>query len=236
MKAILRVGYARHYLSPIFGVYRDPASARDPFDAYVVCLDERREALTVHPLNNAAAAPSIYPALLFTDASAEGFVTEGAYLGAPFVPFSLAQKIAAGEAAPADVVARCRAMDDGEAVDTLRTVRTDDELERLMSIVGYFHDRRIECVCCDREQDTVSIEFSDVWGCTLELFFEGDTACVCAGEPPETYGGRWMGGDIRRCGEYFYLADGIGFEPHELNDEYCWMRGKTLRFCLTPGI
>ena len=234
MKAILRLGYCRHYSSPVFGVYRDPASPKDPFDAYVVCLDDRRETLTTHPLHDIAQYPFPYPRLLFTDMSGDGWVEEeGVYAGVPFIPLALARRIAMGEEAPADVVERCRALDDGEAVDALRPVTTDAELQNLLTVAGYLHDARADHVTVG--DDTVTIEFWDVWGCTLELVFSGDTAYCLAGDPPETYWGRWMCGSLLLQDGYFYLADTLKFSAEELNDEYCWIRGKTLQFRLTPG-
>lgn len=128
---------------------------------------------------------------------------------------------------------RCIEEDAAYTYKEVVDVESDTDLKNLDCAAGGFHDAYVEKA--EKNGDSVYVLFGGVWGCEVEMFFDGDADfCIDArsGEHDDPY---WFDSTLFRDGEYIYLADAEKLKPGDITNNYCWFRGKHLKYRIIPG-
>lgn len=131
------------------------------------------------------------------------------------------------------ILSKCIAMDAMQTYPEVVEVITEADIENLCYVSGWFHDAYIkECV---QDGDTLYVLFDGVWGCKIELWFDGDVGYCIESRYPEYIEPIWYDSTILKADGYFYLVDEGDMKVEDITDEYCWFRGRHLKYHVIPN-
>ena len=233
MQAIIRCGNGEFYCSPLFGFYFNRNSGSNPFDAYVVCFNKRRDRLVKQLLYDPNKKPYLNLMVLITDNDKTDWTTnDSGYEGVDFLPLNTVSEIINKDIIPEEIVNKCKQLDLHEDFSDFKPVKTKHDIEKLMLITGNFHDAIISTLV--RQPDnSLYVLFDGVWGCTVELVFSDDVAYNTDNNSLEFQGPYWFEAFAAVKDEYIYFAD-VDMENHELSDDDCWFRAKSMKYRIIP--
>lgn len=131
------------------------------------------------------------------------------------------------------VLAKCVEIDSQQSYNEIVEVHNTADIDNLCCVSGYFHDAHIEK--CERDGDKVYVLFDGVWGCKIELWFEGDADFCIDSRDPEYDDPTWYDSTLLLHDGYFYLVDDGDMKVEEINNKYCWFKGQKLKYHVIPG-
>lgn len=131
------------------------------------------------------------------------------------------------------ILGKCIAMDTMQSYQEIVEVKSEADTENLCCVSGCFHDAYIKK--CERLGDTVYVLFHGVWGCKIEMWFEGDADFCIDSRNPEYDDPSWYDSTLLRDNGYFYLVDECDMKVDDITDEYCWFKGRRLKYHVIPN-
>ena len=70
------------------------------------------------------------------------------------------------------IINKAKKQNDGIVINEWNIIDNEKAINDLMNVAGFFHDAYIAGV--DYNENKLIVRFDGVWGCSIELFFEGD--------------------------------------------------------------
>lgn len=238
MYAIVKLGNGKNYTSFVFGYYCK-ITATDDYKRYLesihnqfyVVLNEEKTALVkkcVYPSSNKYLDPQV----LIVDANQEDWVYEDTKHGC--TNFLNHVDFYKDEIEVDDVaLSKCIALDSAYIYHEYVEIKTEADIENLLWVSGCFHDAYIEKY--ERTEDTVYVLFDGVWGCKIEVWFEGDVSFNVKDYDLKIDDPTWYDSSLLREDGYFYLVNDCEMKKEDITDEYCWFRGRHLRYRVIPN-
>lgn len=126
----------------------------------------------------------------------------------------------------------CIQMDSAYIYQEYQDVRAEKDLRNLFCVAGGFHDAYIET--CRQDGTQIYVLFDGIWGCKIEIWFEGEAAySVEAGNPGKDP--IWYSAALVQKDGFYYLVDDDSADVDHLDDQCCWFRGRSLRYHVIPN-
>lgn len=237
MYAIVKLGNGKTYTSSVFGYYCK-INATDDYKQYLesihnqfyVVLNEEKTALVkkyIYPSSNKYLDPQI----LIVDANQADWVYEDTKHGC--INFLNHVDFYEDEIKVDDhALGKCVALDAEYIYHEYVEIKTAEDIENLLWVSGGFHDAYIER--CEKNEDTVYVLFDGVWGCKIELWFDGDAHFCIDSRDPEYDDPTWYDSTILMENGYIYLVDEGDMKVEDITDKYCWFSGKRLKYHVIP--
>ncbi|MCD7774824.1 MAG: hypothetical protein LUH40_04505 [Clostridiales bacterium] len=238
MYAIIRNGDGRFYTSVVFGYFCE-VTATDNYKRYLesifnrfyLVLDEKKERLIkrfVFLKENKYLDPQIL--ILDADQTEWTFTPDGqGYMsflnGVNFSEesFSLSS----------EQIAQCSQIDSQYIYHEFQEVSSLNDIKNFSCVSGNLHDAYIKK--CERNNDEIYVLFGGVWGCQIEIWFFGDVDYCIESRNPETDDPAWLGATLIYEDGYFYLVDDEDMKVADITDEYCWFKGRHLKYRVIPN-
>lgn len=214
-----------------FGFFRDDGKP-SPYDLYYLVLDTSKTRLVRHYAYRQYGNLDLRQSLnvLIADPCTEDWHRDDHGFGS----VSWLPTDAEGRPLPAALLAKCREADEALRVDLEGEIRTPADADRLLWIAGGFHDGRIESLDL-REDGTVSVDFVDLWGCRISLWFTGDVFHAIPDEDDQDY---WYSASIRMADGFITLIDDDFEDDEPLPDDpdsgYTWFRARRMGYRIEP--
>lgn len=238
MYAIVKNEDGTYYTSMVFGYYCR-ITAADDYQKYLqkfhnkffLVLNEKKDRLIkkyVFPWEK----KYLNPQVLITDTDQHDWVLDETYQGC--VDFLLGTDFFADDIElDPSILGKCIAMDSMHTYSEIVEIGTEADVDNLMCVSGGFHDAYIEK--CERMGDTLYLHLGGVWGCEIEMWFEGDVDyCIDSHGSFKDDGYAWYASTLLKADGYFYLVDESDMQVEDITDEYCWFRGRRLRYRVIP--
>ena len=232
MHAIIRKGDGEFYTSAVFGYYSDKKSEYN-YGAYYIVLDEEKEHLKKQQVFDPKKKPQLDLMVLIIDADNTGWSEdEHGFGGVDFLPKDEALMIIRDGVCPEDILRKCRELDSTYHYTEYNEIVDESDIERLMNVSGWFHDAVIAEM---KENDGVlRVVFDGVWGCKIEMFFEGDVSYNTDSRDPELYDPYWYGSTMICQDGYIYFVDDDDMKVEDIKEGYCWFKAKRVRYRVIP--
>lgn len=237
MYAIVRNADGTYYTSTVFG-YFCKVTATDDYEQYLesihnqfyLVLNEKKDCLVkkyVFPKESKYLDPKI----LIVDADQRDWVLDEANHGC--VDFLHEVDAYSAELKlDSSMLKRCIAIDAAQDYQEIVEVNDDSGIENLLWAAGGFHDAYIKK--CERNRDVVRVLLDGIWGCQIELWFEGNPDFCIDSRDPEYDDPTWYGATVLRANGVFYLVDDEDMKVEDITDKYCWFRGNHLKYHVIP--
>lgn len=107
-------------------------------------------------------------------------------------------------------------------------IRSELDIRNLDWAVGGFHDGRIEKL--EKDGDQLYVRFSDLWGCNLEIWFEGDIEYDVSSRDPELYDPYWFGGTVIIQDGFIYLIDDEDATVEDVAKGWCYFKARKMKY------
>lgn len=238
MYAIVRNKDGSHYTSAVFG-YFCRITAADDYQRYLegihnqfyVVLNEAKDSLIkkhIFPSDNKYLDPQV----LIVEADQQDWTFEDDTHGC--VDFLRCVDFYADELAIDPVLlGQCITMDAMHRYNECVEIKTEKDIENLMWVSGGFHDAYVE----KHEQidGTVYVLFAGVWGCKIEMWFEGEAAYSVASRDPEEDDPTWYCSSLLIHDGFFYLVDEENMKAEDIDNTYCWFRSRRVKYHVIPN-
>ena len=241
MHAIVRQGGGKYYVSAVFGYYHD-VKAEEEYERYleqiyspyyIVWNEEKTALCIVHAMM--PDTKSLIPQILIVDTDKQGWVwDESAKMGGvEFLPRKTADHLAETGELPPDLLEKCRALEGNDVFHPFGEIRTEQDIENLLTVSGGFHDGKIS-ICTMQEDGVLYVLMEDLWGCSLELWFWGDVSYSIESRNPEYWDPYWLEAGLLMENGLIYLVDEIVKSAEEIDENHCWFRAQHMKYHIIP--
>lgn len=132
---------------------------------------------------------------------------------------------------PPELLERCIQIDAAYSYQEYVDVTDERDLRNLHRVTGGFHDAYLEAF--RQSADQIYVLFNGIWGCRVELWFEGEAACSDGVWDPEE-DPVWFSSALIKENGFYYLIDDDTADLKKL-DCCRWLRAKKLRCHVTPN-
>lgn len=227
-----------HYTSVVFG-YFCKITSTDDYKRYLegihnrfyVVLNEAKDALIkkyIFPSDNKYLDPQV----LIVEADQDNWLFEDDTHGC--VDFLHGVDFYAEEMAIDPVLlGQCITMDAMCRYNEYVEIKTEKDIENLMWVSGGFHDAYIETH--EQVADSVHVLFDGVWGCKIEIWFEGEAEYSVESRDPEEDDPTWYGSSFLMHDGFFYFVDEEGVKTENIDNTYRWFKSRRVRYHVIPN-
>lgn len=240
MHALIKLKNGKTYVSAVFGAYKDKNSKQTyaGYTLHYIVFDQAKKKLIKQYVYDQKALKGkggiIRQVVLDVESSMDNWVFASDGSGhVNFLDDNDIKNVLSGQALPDDIICQCKLLDDSYEYKEWNEVNTLKDIEDLAYVSGGFHDAIIETL--EQKPDgSLCVLFDGIWGCKLEVIFEGDVHYCVDCRNPKTCDPYWFGSTILIDGEYKVLADDEGLKPEDIDDNYCYFKAKKMRYHVIP--
>lgn len=233
MHAIIRKGNKEYYTSAVFGFFDDNPN-KNGFCKYYIVFNEEKTKLIKKNIFNPKKRPYYdLMVLLLDDCQHDWNVDSNGYGCVDFLDKSTVEEIVQGKNISDELVGKCKKIDSQYVYHEYNEIKEQKDIEQLMTVSGWFHDARIlkiEKV----ETDTVKVTFDGVWGCNIEMLFDGNVSYCVESRDPDEYDPYWYDSKMFFDNNMIVFVDDEDVEPKDINDNYCWFRAEKVTYHVIP--
>jgi len=236
--AMIRLGNGKFYLSAVFG-YSCKVTAADEHqrclesihNRYYLVLNQEKNKLVkqvVFPWENKYLEPTV----LIVDNSRDDWTEIDEDSSA--VSFLADKNLdTVSDSIPSDLLERCIRTDAAFAYTEYPEINTPKDIDRLMYAAGGFHDACIAKL--EQSSDGVLyLLFEGVWGCSVEMWLDGDVAYSVKSRNPDLYDPYWLCSAMTiRDGFICFVDEEI--KPEEITDDDCWFKARRIKYHIIPN-
>ena len=94
----------------------------------------------------------------------------------------------------------------------------------VFSVIRYNKDR----------YGSLRVFFTGVWGCDVELFFEGDVSYCTESRNPENYDPYWGDSQVAFTDGFIVFYDDSETDVKDINDNWCWFKARKMSYRILP--
>lgn len=225
MQAIIRQGDGKYYISTVFGYYKD-ITAKDDYQRYVesihkpywIVWDAEHKKL-IRWLNMVPNTKYLIPQVLIIDVDTAGWNMDADGVGCVnFLTREFLDSFLDSDTQPEAILEQCHKLDRAYTYDPEPEIRTERDVENLMSVSGYFHDARIaeEKIL---EDGTLYLHFDGTWGCEIDVWFWGELEYCTDSRSQDECNEYWYGSSVI-LQDGFVLLCGRGWNDRRGNQPF----------------
>lgn len=232
MYAMIREGNGRFYSSMVFGFYKtsDPSDYKNRY--WIVLNKEKTELIKQYVYQQNT--QYIIPMVLITDADESNWskFSENEE-SVDFLPTGELPLLIDQNMVPKELTQKCIDMDRAYQFEPIRKVTTLEDIRDLEWVSGGFHDAYISELKIDGDQ--LCLLFDGVWGCKIEISFEGDVAYDTSGRDSKDSEPYWFGSTVTIQDGFVYLIDDEDISVWEITSGHCWFRARNMQYRVIPN-
>ncbi len=233
MHVIIRQGSGEYYTSAVFGCYDE---GEDGFKRpYFIVFNKEKTGLVRQPMFDPANAPYLDLMVLEFDNNLDNWNKDEHNFGeVDFLSKPGGERLREGEVLSPELLDRCRQLDDSITFSEYNVISTEKDIEKLMMIAGGFHDAKISQL--DKNEDgSVRVLLEDVWGCSIEIFLDGDVSFCTDSVNPQLYSPYWLDSSLIMADGYFVFVDDECVSLEDIDDKYCWFKARSFAYRVIPN-
>ena len=238
MYAIIRLGKGEYYISVVFGYYCVITATDDHqrylegiHNQYYLVLNKEKNKLVKQYIFDKN-SKYLEPSVLIVDCDQDNWnVDSEGYGGIDFLTDISQDNIE--DEIPAALLNRCIQIDADYHYNEYPVIKSQADVDNLMSVSGYFHDAYIDKFK-EYDDGSVFVTFDGVWGCSIEVWFSGNVSYSIKSRDPEEYDPYWFGSTVLIEDGFVYFVDDDDMEVEDIGDGYCWFKARNMRYHVIP--
>lgn len=232
MNVIVRLGNKKYYYSKVFGIYKDSPSD-EIWDIYYIVLNEKQDKLI--KVNAYDVGEYLERKVLELDRDTEGLILDEEGFGCvEFLNEKDIEIILNGGDVEGPKLKICKNFNEEIELHDYKYVKSDDDISDLLNLAGGFHDAYVKKI--NGNHDKLAVTFGGIWGCSLELIFEGEVSYKNKRTTINIDDWWYDASLVRNESGYIILLDQDGYNEEDDIDEYsCYFMAKKLRYKVIPN-
>lgn len=240
MHAIINQKDGSHYVSAVFGYYKN-ISATDDYQRYLegihnpyyVVWDATYTKLVKH-LVMVPNTKYMIPQVLIVDCNQSDWKMNDDGEGCvSFLDKGLIDTLVDAGELPADVMQKCKSAYSSFVYDDTPEIMNQHDIENLMWASGGFHDARIAAENME-DDGSLHIHFDGTWGCEIDVWFWGDLEYDTSSRDPEEYDPYWFGSSVILHDGYVYFVDEDDMTVDKIGPGYCYFKARHMKYRIIP--
>lgn len=238
MHALILQGNGQYYLSYVFGYYRD-SDTENVYDGgrtrYWIVWNRNRKRL-IRWYDLVQGSPYLILQTLIVDSDQSNWNKDDSDYGYGCVDFlskDLLDSIVDAEEQPEDILARCRAIDEGYVYNDVQEIRTQKDIDDLWWASGGFHDAYIKSKEFE-EDGTLHVLITGTWSCHIEMWFCGDAACDEDTTDPDFFDSYGWGSTVVLQDGFIYFVEDDDRVEDKVNDARWYFKARHMRYKVIP--
>lgn len=231
MYAFIKEGVGKYYTSMVFGYYDTSTNSMDYKHLYWVVLNKEKTALVNQPIYQPGRSLQSMVLIVDADQSNWNSINENTE-SVDFLPTRDLYKIVEEGTIPKQLLDKCIFMDREYVLEPYPAVKSAKDNKNIDWVTGGFHDGRI--VELKEEGDSVYLLFDDLWGCKLEIWFEGDVSYDASSRDPKEDNPYWQDGTVVIQDGYVYLIDDENATIDDIGEGLCWFKAREMKYHVIP--
>ena len=229
MLAIIRKGNGEYYTSLVFGYYQINKKNEYDYDDRYIVLSEEKDDLISLPEHDYR----LRRLILIADPEKRDWTIDETGNGCvDYLPFDSLLQLVDFDKVPAGLLAKCIEEDSKIKYSEYQTVKEEADIEKFSLVSGDLHDACIKEF--KKGNDSLYVLFDGIWGCRVELWFEGDVSYSIESRDPEKEDPYWFDSTLILNNGYVILVDGGDMTEDKINENYCWFKGRNLTYRIIP--
>lgn len=232
MYGIIREGNKQYYITRILGFYND---SEDPdLGRYFIVLDRNKKKIQKVYLYNPEVKPHLDLRVLLLDNDTDDWILDEHEFGCvDFLSEVNLPEMVSHNIIDRDVIDKCVAYDKPSTFKEVNEILSEKDAEIFMDITGELHDARI--VELEKIDDnSLRVLFDGIWGCDVELYFEGDVSYCTDSRDPMEYDPYWGDSQVAIQDGFITFYDDAYTDVSEINDNWCWFRARKMSYKIIP--
>lgn len=232
MHAIICQENGSHYISMVFGYYRD--RARSYYADYWIVWDSKKERLIKWPTFKPK-KKFLEKQILIVDADQNDWnLNQDGEGCVNFLNRNLLDSIMRENNQPQNIIEQCRKIDKGYTYDEVHEIKTQKDIEDLDWITGNFHDAYIAKKKL-QDDGKLYLKFEGIWGCDLEVWFWGDLEYDMSSRDSELVDDPyWFDSTILFHDGFVYLIDEEDMTVEKITTGYCYFKARHMEYRVIP--
>ncbi len=238
MYAIIRLGNGKYYISAVFGYYC-VITATDDYQRYLegihnqyyLVLNEGKNELVKQYIFDRN-SKYLEPSVLIINCGQDNWIIDSEGHGGIDFLTDVSQDYIEDEI-PAALLNKCIQIDVDYHYNEYPEIKSQVDVDNLMSVSGYFHD-----ACIDKfkqnEDGSVFVAFDSVWGCSIEVWLSGDVSYSIKSRATEEYDPYWSEATVLIEDGFVYFVDDGDMKVEDIGDGYCWFKARNMKYHVIP--
>lgn len=234
MYGIIREENRNYYITKILGYYDDNEQEKYSYGQYFIVLDREKKTLIKIYEFKPESKPYLDLSVLLLDDNTDDWVLNRHNHGCVdfLADTNLLEMVEHNSFAPG-IIEKCVEYDTPSSFKEINEVKNEDDAKQLMFITGEFHDAKIEELE-QRKDGSLRVFFSGVWGCDVELYFEGDVSYCTDSRDPMDYDPYWGDSQVAFSDGFIIFYDDAYTDVREINNDWCWFKARKMFYKIMP--
>ena len=227
MHAIINKGNGKHYVSTVFGYYKDISFPNKPeiqsFNRFCIVWDENNTRLIAYP-ECAFGTDYCMPLVCPIDKVDDGWVNSCEDKG--FLDDKTIRTLLNTDNQSNEILEKCREVDRDYAYHEIKEIKTKQDIDDFEMAVSGFHDASIEALI-EQKDGSLYVRFSECWGLSAEMWFWGDLKYDINNRlSDEDLERVWFDSSLFFYDGFVYLVDEEGISGDDVSklDGLCWFK------------
>lgn len=230
MKAIVRLGNGKYYISKVFGVFND--NLNDDFNKglryYYIVFDEEMKSL-ISKYEYKQNTKYIDPEILICENDTSDMKIDKNNCGkVNFLSDDEMRNILDGKISDA-ILSKCMKYVDNSEIDYIE-IKNNNDIKNFMLVSGNLHDGYIKEL--SKINNKLYVIFDGIWGCKIEIVFEGNIQYQNQREEDNLW---WFGSSMFFDNNEIVLVDDEGYEKcDDIKQSLTWFKAEKVKYKVIP--
>ncbi len=231
MYAIVKKSDNKYYTSMVFGYYKKKSESgrylKNLFDRCFIVLNEEKNKLVIQYIFDRN-KEYLDPLILITDADRKNWNINDDNCGSvKFLDSENLLTLVENNNVPETDLIKCIENDKNYKYSEYVNAENEQDFENFSCVSGGLHDAYIEKL--KEENDSIYVLFEGVWGCSIEVWFEGNVSYNLGDKKEENFC-FWLNSTLTKYNGYIYLIDQSEANPDNISEDSCWFRAEKMKY------
>lgn len=231
MYGIIREGNRKYYITKILGFYGENGHRGGSLGQFFIVLDRAKKSLIKVYQYNPEVRPELDLRVILLDDDTSDWVLDSYEHGC--VEFlaqieNIVEKVEHNSLEPW-IIEKCVEYDVPSDFKEVNEIKTQEDAQLLMELTCEFHDAIIEELE-KREDGSLRVHFTGIWGVEVELYFEGEVTYCTDSRDPDLYDPYWQDSQVAIKDGFITFYDDAYTDVEEINDGWCWFRARKMSY------
>ena len=240
MHAIINQKDGSHYVSAVFGYYKNISATDDYqrylesiYNPYYVVWDATYTKLVKQLVMVPDTKYMIRQVLIIDTDRSDWTMNDDGEGCVNFLDKDLIDMVVDDGELPTEIMQKCKSAYSGFVYNDTTEIKNQHDIENLMWASGGFHDARIVNVTPE-DDGTLHIHFDGTWSCEIDVWFWGELEYDISSRYPAEYDPYWFGSSVFFHDGYVYFVDEYDMTVDRIGPGYCYFKARHMKYRIIP--
>ena len=237
MKVIIRIGNGKSYVSKVFGILNNKINDKkeSTYNWKYIVFDEKHEKLIAKKVYELIGEKKyINKQILIIDNDYSDLNLDENGVGKiEFLTNEDVDNIINNKEIRKEIIEKCKQYLFEFDVNDFIDVNNQKDIDNLLVVSGYFHDAYIDKIEKNNDE-SIRVLFDGIWGCKIEIIFEGNVAYNDTFKAPYEVSEVWESCNLSIIDNFYVLVSDYEYDTNKLDDSFPWFKSRKMKYRILP--